>query len=392
QRPLASLNVLDFTTLLPGPFATMLLADLGANVLRIDAPHRPDLIREMPPFDDGVSAWHALLNRNKRSLALDLKRPGAAAVVRRLLQRYDVLVEQFRPGVMARLGLDYAALHEDNPRLIYCSITGYGQTGPYRDRAGHDNNYLALSGIMSHTGRQAGGPPGMGIQVADVGGGSFGAIAGVLAAVIQRYATGDGQAIDVSMFDMAVAWNSLAIGVYLVGGALPDYERDPLNGGDYYDYYRTRDGRYLAVGSLEPKFWQGFCQAIERPDLIALPADPAPAVRQALKAAVAETIAGRDLAEWAARFAPLDVCVEPVLNVAETVAHPQTIARRLVVDVPKPDGTAQRQVGCPLKFSASESEYRHIGTAPGAHTEAVLGELGYAPGEIVRLRDQGVLG
>ncbi|RME48583.1 MAG: CoA transferase, partial [Caldilineae bacterium] len=266
--PLASLKILDFTTLLPGPFASMMLADLGADVVRVEAPHRPDMVRLTPPFDGETSAWHALLNRNKRAIALDLKRPGAAEAVKRLVQTYDIVLEQFRPGVMERLGIGYDALRAVNPRLIYCAITGYGQTGPYRHRAGHDNNYLSLAGVMSHTGRRETGPVPLGVQVADVGGGSFGAVTGVLAAVIHRSQTGEGQFVDISMFDMSVAWNAVAVAHYLVGGENPDYESMWLNGGSFYDYYRTADGRYLSVGSLEPKFWAGFCEAIERPELV----------------------------------------------------------------------------------------------------------------------------
>lgn len=378
--------------LLPGPFATMMLADLGAEVVRVEAPNRFDLVRAMPPFDGDVSAWHALLNRSKRSLALDLKQPGAGEVVKRLVQHYDIVVEQFRPGVMARLGLDYDALRQINPRVIFCSITGYGQNGPYKDRAGHDANYLALAGVMSHTGRKESGPAGMGLQVADVGGGSFGAVVGILAAVVQRQVSEMGQAIDISMFDMAVAWNGLALSLRLIGGENPGYEGMPLNGGGYYDYYRTRDGRYLSVGSIEPKFWEGFCEAIAHPDLIPQGYNPDPAVQRALKGALCEALAQKDLAEWAAIFSRCDVCVEPVLTAAEALAHPQTLARGLVVQVPKPDGSTQPQIGSPYRFSDSQAIYRHIGASAGAHTEEVLKETGYTAEEIAGMREHGLFG
>ncbi len=383
KRPLDSLKVLDFSTLLPGPFATMMLADLGADVVRVEAPDRPDWVRMLPPFDGDVSAWHALLNRNKRSLAINLKQPGAIQVIHRLVQTYDIVVEQFRPGVMDRLGIGYASLSATNPRLIYCAITGYGQSGPYRDRAGHDINYLALAGVMSHTGRKDSGPAGMGLQVADVGGGSFGAIAGILAAVIQRQLTGEGQLVDISMADMALAWNSLAASQWLVGSELAGYEAGPLNGGGPYDYYRTKDGRYLSVGSLEPKFWQGFCEAIGRPDLVEAGAE--------VKAQVAEAIASRKLTEWVDVFGPLDACVEPVLTVEEALGHPQTTARGMVVDVPKPDGAMQRQVASPFRFSGSQAQYRHIGVSVGHDTEAVLAEIDYGAEEIASLIERGIV-
>ncbi len=388
--PLSSLKILDFTTLLPGPYATMMLADLGAEVVRVEAPNRPDGVRYLPPFDGETSAWHGLLNRSKRSIFLDLKQPAAVAVVKRLVQTYDIVVEQFRPGVMDRLGIGYEALQTTNPRLIYCAITGYGQTGPYRDRAGHDNNYLALAGVMSHTGRKVGGPPPLGVQVADIGGGSFGAVTGILSAVIHRLLTGQGQLVDISMFDMAVAWHAHAISHYLVGGDEPTYESWGLNGGGFYDYYETQDGRFLSVGSLEPKFWSGFCQAIGRLDWINLGYHP-PA-QEPLKAEIRQEIQKRPLSAWVALFASLDVCVEPVLTIPEMLQHPQTQARHLVVAVPKPDGNTQPQIASPFKFSASQPQYKHIGTAAGANTAEILQQIGYTAAEIKDLQQSKVFG
>ncbi len=382
--PLTSLKVLDFTALLPGPFATMLLADLGADVVRVESPTRPDLVRLLPPYDGDTSAWHGVLNRNKRSLALDLKRPAAVAAIARLVAEggYDIVIEQFRPGVMDRLGLGYEALRAANPALIYVALTGYGQTGPLRDRAGHDNNYLALSGALSYSGRRDGGPPPLGIQVADVGGGAMGALVGLLAAVVQRAATGRGQYVDVSMFDLMVAWQAHLAAHFLVGGETPEVEGMALNGGRAYDLYQTADGRWLSVGSIEPKFWQGFCAALGRPDLFA-PGLSLDAAQQAwVKAETRAAIAARPLAEWTAVFATLDVCVEPVLTVPEMLDHPQTAARGLVVDVPRPGGGSQRQIANPWRFSGGAAEYRTIGAALGAHTEEVLREAGFAPEEI----------
>lgn len=389
KRPLESLRVLDFSTLLPGPFATMVLADLGAEVVRVEAPDRPDWVRLLPPFDGDVSAWHALLNRNKRSLAIDLKQPGAAEVIHRLVQTYDVVVEQFRPGVMDRLGIGYAALSAVNPRLIYCAITGYGQTGPYRHRAGHDINYLALAGVLSHTGRKASGPAGIGVQIADIGGGSFGAITGILAAVVQRQLTVEGQLVDISMADMALAWNGMAASEWLAGGELAAYESGPLNGGGVYDSYRTRDGRYLAVGSLEPKFWQVFCAAIGRPELASASSLTESPIE--VKAQVAEIIQQKTLAEWVVVFQPLDACVEPVLTLAEAIEHPQVTARGMVVEVPKPDGATQRQVGSPFRFSGSQAQYQTIGLPVGHDTDAVLAENDFSTEEIAEMRASGIV-
>ncbi len=379
NAPLTSLKILDFSTLLPGPFGSMMLADLGADVLRVEAPNRPDMVRGLPPFDSqtNVSAWHGLLNRNKRSISLDLKEPDSVEIVKQLITDggYDIVLEQFRPGVMDRLGVGYEALSRVNPRLIYCAVTGYGQTGPYKNRAGHDNNYLALSGMMSHSGRKESGPVPLGMQVADIGGGAFGAVTGILTAVIHRTATGEGQMVDISMLDMSIAWHAHAVSHYLVGGDVPEREGWVLNGGGYYDYYETKDGRFLSVGSLEPKFWQGFCEAIERPDLIARGFVQETAVQTALKAEVRKAIANRSLNEWVEIFSEVDVCVEPVLTVPEMLQHPQVQARGMVVDVPTPDGGSQKQIGSPYKFSRCQQTYRHTGTDVGEHTEQVLADL-----------------
>ncbi len=384
--PLASLKVLDFSTLLPGPFASLLLADMGAEVLRIESPTRMDLLRVLPPHDQGVSASHAYLNRNKRSLALDLKQPEALEVIRSLLQDYDIVLEQFRPGVMERLGLGYEALKAINPKLIYVSISGYGQTGPYKDRAGHDINYLALSGLASYTGRTDSGPLPLGMQVADVAGGSLHGVIGLLAAVIARQQTGQGQHLDVSMTDCAFSLNAMAGAGYLACGVEPGPENQVLNGGSFYDYYRSRDGRWLSVGSLEPAFMKQLCTALGLEELAGLGLSPQPAHQKQLKDALKVEFEKHDFAELRMLFAGLDACVEPVLNLGEALHHPQLQARELVADVPRGDGSSQAQMACPLKFSQGLPEPRHIGAALGQHTDQVLGELGFSAERIEQLR------
>ncbi|MFJ2687632.1 CaiB/BaiF CoA transferase family protein [Pseudomonas sp. NPDC087342] len=384
--PLASLKILDFSTLLPGPFASLLLADMGAQVLRIESPTRMDLLRVLPPHDQGVSASHAYLNRNKRSLALDLKQPEALAVIKQLLQDHDIVLEQFRPGVMERLGLGYEALKAINPKLIYVSITGYGQTGPYKDRAGHDLNYLALAGLSSYTGRADSGPVPLGMQVADIAGGSLHGVIGLLAAVIARQQTGQGQHIDVSMTDCAFSLNAMAGAGYLACGVEPGREEQMLNGGSFYDYYRSRDGRWLSVGSLEPAFMQQLCSALGRPELAAQGLSPKPEQQQALKNELKMEFEKHDFAELCELFAGVDACVEPVLSLGEAVRHPQLKARGVVTEVPRGDGTNQAQMACPLKFSEGLPEPRFIGAAVGEHTDQVLGELGFSAQRIEELR------
>lgn len=384
--PLASLKVLDFSTLLPGPFASLLLADMGAEVLRIESPTRIDLLRVLPPHDRGVSASHAYLHRNKRSLALDLKQPQALEVIKSLLKDHDILLEQFRPGVMERLGLGYEALKAINPRLIYVSITGYGQTGPYKDRAGHDINYLALAGLSSYSGRADSGPLPLGMQVADIAGGSLHGVIGLLAAVIARQQTGQGQHLDVSMTDCAFSLNAMAGAAYLACGIEPGREDQMLNGGSFYDYYRTRDGRWMSVGSLEPEFMKRLCAALGLEEWASLGLSAQPAQQRKLKQALETEFEKHDFAELCALFAELDACVEPVLSLGEAVRHPQLQARELVTEVPRGDGSSQAQMACPLKFSQGLPEPRHIGAALGQHTDQVLEELGFGIERIEELR------
>jgi crotonobetainyl-CoA:carnitine CoA-transferase CaiB-like acyl-CoA transferase len=392
QGPLSSLKVLDFSTLLPGPFASLLLADMGAAVLRIESPTRLDLLRVLPPHDQGVSASHAYLNRNKRSLALDLKQPQAIDVVKRLVAEYDIVLEQFRPGVMDRLGIGYEALKAINPRLIYVAITGYGQTGPYRERAGHDINYLALAGVASHTGRKESGPLPLGVQVADVAGGSLHGVIGLLAAVVARHQTGQGQYVDISMTDCAFSLNALAGAGYLAAGVEPQPEGQMLNGGSFYDYYRSRDGRWFSVGSLEPVFMGALCEALGRPELARRGLSPAHADQMALKQELEIEFERRSFGELEALFAGIDACVEPVLSFAEAVDHPQLRARHMVTQVPREDGSLQPQIACPVKFSAGLPPPRHIGVAAGLHSDQVLREAGFSDQDIVALRQAGALG
>jgi crotonobetainyl-CoA:carnitine CoA-transferase CaiB-like acyl-CoA transferase len=389
--PLSSLKILDFSTLLPGPFASLLLADMGADVLRVESPSRMDLVRVLPPHDLGVSASHAYLNRNKRGMALDLKKPEAVQLVKQLVQNYDIVLEQFRPGVMDKLGVGYEALKAINPRLIYVSITGYGQTGPYKDRAGHDINYLALAGLASYTGRRDSGPLPLGIQAADIAGGSLHGVIGLLAAVVQRQVTGQGQQVDISMTDCAFSLHAMAGAGYLACGVEPAMENQPLNGGSFYDYYQSRDGRWFSVGSLEPQFMQQFCAALGRPELAARGLSMRPDDQQALKREIQNEFDKRDFADWCERFAALDACVEPVLSLAEAVEHPQLQARGVVTDVPRDSAEPQRQIACPIRFSAGLDTPRHIGVSVGAHTDQVLTELGYSIEQIAAWRDARVI-
>lgn len=367
MQPLRDLKVLDFSTLLPGPFASMYLADWGANVLRIESPDREDLSRTTPPFADGTSTTHAFLNRSKKSLVLDLKDKASVERIKELVLTYDVILEQFRPGVMEKLGLGYRDLASVNKRLIFCSLTGYGQTGPYRDRAGHDINYAALSGMAVMTGTKAGGPILHGTPVCDLAG-SFHALTGILMALYHRERTGEGQYIDVSITDSSLMLSGLWAQMALAAGEAPRWEETLLNGASFYGYYRTKDHAYLSVGGLEPKFFKGFLEAIDGLFLMPLAAkDPA-----GLKRAILDKIATKTLSEWVAIFEKIDVCVEPVIGFNELRQHPHFVSREMFVQVPlsqAPSSQTQTQLANPLKFSTFKPVYCFIGTPKDTHNK-----------------------
>ncbi len=380
--PLEGLKILDFTTLLPGPYATMTLADLGADVLSVVSGSRPDLTAFLPPFLPGtdLSVASAYLGRGKRSLTLNLKDPRAIQVVHRLLDHYDIMIEQFRPGVMAKFGLAYDHLAEKFPALVYCSLTGYGQTGPMKDRAGHDINFLSLSGLMGYAGRKESGPVPMSMQIADVASGSNYSIIAILAAVIHRQKTGKGQYLDISMTDGAVAFNAMAAAACLAAGEELEREGFILNGGSLYDFYQTADGQYLGFGGIEPQFFSAFCRAIGRPDLIAGGVVPPDCAK--VKEEVRAILAGKTRREWEAIFAETDACMEPVLSLSEALNSDLVRDRELVAQVALPDGRMVRQPACPIKFSATPPAYGHTGVKAGTHNRKVLLDLGYGEEEI----------
>ena len=380
--PLEGLKVLDFTTLLPGPYATMILSDLGADVLKVTSGSRPDLAAIVPPFigKTDLTAASAYLGRGKRSISLNLKDARGLQVVHRLLERYDVLIEQFRPGIMAKLGLGFDDLAPRYPSLIYCSLTGYGQTGPMKDRAGHDINYLSLSGLMGYAGRKYEGPVPMPLQIADVASGSNNSVIAILAAVFSRSRTGKGQYLDISMTDGAFAFNALAAAAYLVSGEEPTREGFILNGGSLYDFYKTADGHYLSFGGLEPQFFAAFCNAIGRPDWIA--GGVAPPDCAGVKEEVRKIIKSKTRGEWKEIFDKTDACVEPVLSLSEALDSELVRERQLTTDITLPDGSTVRQPASPFKFSATPPVYGKTGVKAGSHNREVLLELGYSEAEI----------
>ena len=376
---LDDLKILDFSTLLPGPYATLMLADMGAEVLKISSASRPDIVLDYPPFigDTGVSASQAWLGRNKKTMFLNLKTGEGKAVVKELVKEYDIVLEQFRPGVIEKLGLGYEDLKAVNPKLIYCSLTGYGQTGPLRDAAGHDINYMSRSGIISQAGRRESGPSLMNFQIADIAVGSMNSVIGILAAVNYRKNTGKGQYIDVAMMDGCVPFNSLDGAGFLVSGKEPKREGERLNGGCIYDFYETKDGEYLSVGSLEPQFWSRFCTAIGREDLIEGTVYP-PNIDE-VKAEIRGILKTKTRDEWVEVFSHYDACVQPVLNLKEALLEDEQVKEReMVVDVKLPlhEDVSVKQLATAVKLSECPCEYKFAGYPTGYHTKEVIEQLG----------------
>ncbi len=391
RGPLAGLKVLDFSTLLPGPYATQILADMGARVLRVESSSRPDLARLTPPFlKSGVSTIHAQINRNKDCISLNLKKEKCRDIIYKFVRDkgYDIVIEGFRPGVMDKLHLGYKNLSAINPSVIYCSITGYGQTGPFSSRAGHDINYLALSGLASYAGTPTSGPPLFSTQIADIAGGSHNAVMGVLAAVVERQAASlrnpkalaQGQHIDISMADAAFALNCMDGACSLFENVSPQAGEGMLHGGNAcYGYYATKDGRFLSVGALEPQFATAFFEAIERPEWLHRLSDD---VKQ-LRVDISDILLLRTQAEWVEVFSAIDCCVEPVLSVQEAAAHPQFQQREMTVmaEYPVSDGMAKvKQIAPAIKFRGKYSRgVERAGGVVGEHTMRVLAEeLGMA--------------
>ena len=394
SAPLDGVRVLDLSRLLPGPVCTLHLADLGADVVKVEDTGAGDYARSLglAPTDgraasDAQSAFFRMVNRNKRSLALDLKAPAGREAFLRLAQRADVIVESFRPGVVDKLGVGYAAVAARNPRIVYCSITGYGQTGPYRDRAGHDINYLGYAGVLDQTGT-SGGPPALSnLQVADLLGGSMNASTAILAALFGASRTGQGSHVDVAMTEGSLAHNIFALHAIESLGRVQARGADLLTGGvPCYGVYATQDGRYLAVGALEGKFWRVLCEALDRPDLIAgqLSTGHAGAlVRQQLAAVFAQ----RTQAHWIERLADIECCVSPVLSLDESLADVQVRARDMIVR--GADGI--RQYAPPFRLSGHAFAITRSAPAQGEHSVEILREAGFSAEEIGLLADSGTI-
>jgi crotonobetainyl-CoA:carnitine CoA-transferase CaiB-like acyl-CoA transferase len=383
RGPLAGVRVLDLSRLLPGGFCSLLLADFGAEVLKVEDTGMGDYVRSAKPRYEGAepsasSALFLALNRGKRSIRLNLREEAGRDVLVRLAREHDVLLESFRPGVLDRLGVGYERLRQENPGLVYCAITGYGQTGPYRDRAGHDMNYVGLVGLLGLTGEPDGPPVQSAAQIADLGGGALMGAFGILAALRERDRSGRGQLVDVSMADGAMSWLALAAARYLCDGVVPERGRLDLAGGLVcYRPYACRDG-YVTLGALEPRFWEEWCRGVAREDLVERQFDPPGSETHA---EVERIFAGRTRTEWEAFAAEHDCCLEPVLGLDEALGSELARAREMVVDVDQPGAGPVSLLGVPIKLERTPGAPAGPGPALGEHTAAVLAELGYSESE-----------
>jgi len=390
MRPLDGITVLDLTRLLPGAVATMMLGDFGADIIKIEEPGIGDPARHSRAGIKQPGAYFLATNRNKRSVTINLKHERGREVFLKLVEKADALVEGFRPGVMDRLGVGYETLKALNPRLIYCAITGYGQDGPYRLRAGHDANYLSVSGLLGVNGPKGGAPTLSGVQLADLAGGSLHAVIGVLLALQARAQTGEGQFVDVSMTDGSLSMMYVPFASFLANGAQPQRGNEGLSGRyACYQIYEAKDGRYLSLGALEHKFWENACRVLGREDFIGKCFNDD--AQEEMIAAFREIFKTRTTAEWLAAFENVDTCVALVKDIAEMIEDPQIKHRGLIAEVEHPTEGRLKQIAPTVKLSATPGEIRLPPPRLGEHTREILKNLDYADEMIESLAREGAI-
>ncbi len=391
--PLEDVRVLDLSRLLPGGFCSLLLADFGADVVKVEDTGMGDYVRWAPPVYEGAtesagSALFLALNRNKRSIRINLKDDAGKEVLRRLVRESDVLLESFRPGVLDRLGVGYEALRAENPGLVYCAISGYGQNGPYRDRSGHDMNYLGLVGLLGLTGERDGAPVQPAGQIADIGGGALMAAFGILAALRERDRSGEGQLVDASMADGALSWLAMVAGRYFCDGVVPRRGDLELAGRLVcYRPYPCADG-WVTLGALEPKFWRNFCTGVGREDLVERQFE---APGSEAHAEVERIFLERTREQWQRFASEHDCCLEPVLDLDEALDSELVRAREMVVELDQPGAGSVRQLGVPVKLSRTPGGVRAPGPVLGEHTHEVLASVGYSGEELAALEEEGTV-
>ena len=394
--PLAGIKVLDLTKLAPGPFCTMILGDLGADVIKIEEPGPPSGRRaeqagkartEGPGAAFSGSPFNAL-NRNKKSIGLNLKSGPGKEVFRRLVQRADVLVQEYRPGVAERLGIGYEQMLIRNDRLIYCAITGYGQDGPYRNLVGHDLNYIATAGVLSILGRSGQLPTIPHNLIADYAGGGMHAAIGILAALVARTQTGRGQYVDISMMDGSMALMAQSFANFFANGRLPARGETPLDGAiPNYNLYETKDGKIITIGAIEPWFFANLCRALGREDLVEHEYNSAR--RGEILESFRAIFRTKSREEWFEILSRTDVCVGKMNTLDEVEADPQVQARKMIVELDTPEGRKVKQVGISVKLSETPGSIRSLAPTLGQHTEEIMHGLGYSDAQIEKWRADG---
>jgi formyl-CoA transferase len=392
--PLAGITVVDLTRVLAGPYCTMLLGDMGADVIKIERPDGGDDTRGFgPPYLNGESAMFLAINRNKKSITLNLKHDGAKAVFTRLIERADVLVENFRPGTMANLGFDYETARRLNPRLIYCSISGFGQTGPYAGRGGYDTIAQAMSGIMSATGHQDMPPAKAGVPIADIGTGMFAAF-GIVCAHVARQQTGEGQLVDTSLLDTSIALSLVESATFLAGGELPGPLGSTHRRNAPHGAFRVKDG-YIAIAADSAHFWKRFCEILGLESLLRDPQFTTNADRVANKHRLQEIVehvtTGREGRYWLEKLEAADIPCGAVNSYAEVFQDPHVRARDMLLEVDHPVAGSVQMTGLNVKLSQTPGGIRLPAPTLGQHTAEVLRTLGYADAEIDQLKAVGAL-
>lgn len=388
--PLVGLRILDFTRLLPGPLATVLMADMGAEVIKIENPHEHDTIRDYPPFIGDESANYHALNRSKRSVFIDYSNEECRGIMYKLVKTSDILFEQFRPGTMKRWGLDYDTLKSINPALIYVSLTGYGQTGPYASMAGHDLNFLAISGILGSTGTEGNAPSIPASQVADVSG-SYMAVIGALSAVHARKIQGKGQHLDVSMLDSAMPLLTYAATEYWSTGMEQKKGEYFLSGGlPNYNVYECSDGKYIALASIEPKFWERFCTLVNKPEWKTRMLEE-PVQRKFLKIEITELFKTKSRDEWVGLGENIDMCMTPVLEIHEMDKNKHLIQREMIIEQDVPGNIKLKSFGIPIKLSGTPAKPSWDAPAMGEDTLAVLSEIQVTPDQIRKMKEKDLI-
>jgi crotonobetainyl-CoA:carnitine CoA-transferase CaiB-like acyl-CoA transferase len=394
--PLSGIKILDLTKLAPGPHCTMILGDLGADILRVDEPGVPTGRRAQQAGGGDVKAPRPsaspanALARNKRSIALNLKSGPGKEIYLRLAQRADVVVEEFRPGVAKRLGIDYDILKVRSPRLIYCAITGFGQTGPFKNYVGHDLNYVATAGALSLIGPADGLPAIPWNWLADYAGGGMHAAIGILAALIARGQSGRGQYVDIAMLDGVMLLLAQALSAHFTSGHVPRRGTTPMDGAaPHYNRYVTKDDKVITIASMEPWFYANLCRAMSCEEFAADQNNKEQ--WPAIHARFTELFKTRTRDEWFDHLSKSDICVGKMLTLDELEHDPQIKARNMIVEVETPSGEKVKQVGIAMKFSETPGSIRSVAPQMGEHTNAVLADLGYSSEQIDRWRADGAI-